>query len=78
MDRLPELEHLEVLNLYATNISDSSVDKLISYKSLKALYLWQTDISEDGLASLRQGLPDTRIDFGSALEIVVKDSTVTE
>ncbi|GAB4423724.1 MAG: hypothetical protein OHK0039_40450 [Bacteroidia bacterium] len=58
------LAYLQYLNLYGTPVSDAALDDLAALASLRQLYLWQTKVSPAGLDSLRQRLPQARIDTG--------------
>jgi hypothetical protein len=53
------------LDLARTRIIDVSVPFLIATKGLKRLDIRGTEISEDGVASLRGGLPSCEIITGS-------------
>ena len=56
------MPHLERLNLYANpGITDASVETLASIPSLRRLDVWQTGITEAGLARLRQLRPDLEL-----------------
>jgi Leucine-rich repeat (LRR) protein len=45
------LSKLEYLNLYGTNISDSSLQSLTALPQLKKLYVWETKVDSVGVAS---------------------------
>ncbi len=70
---LADLDHLEVLNLHSTSISDPQLEILEQIKSLRKVYLWQTEVSEEAVVSLRQKRPDLEVNFGNELQIVVKE-----
>jgi hypothetical protein len=70
---LSDLDHLEVLNLHSTAISDPELNILSEMKSLKKVYLWQTEVTEEAVAILRQKRPDLEVNFGNELQIAQKD-----
>jgi uncharacterized membrane protein len=70
---LTNLEHLEVLNLHSTKVKDDILPDIEKFKSLKSLYLWQTEVSEAAVDSLRTNLPDLEVNFGSRLIVKAKE-----
>lgn len=61
---LPKLRHL---NLYGNAlVTDAGVETLASSASLRELFLWQTGVSADGVARLREQRPDLAVDFGAS------------
>ena len=58
---LRRLERLEVLYLQETALTDASVETLKSLKSLRELSLAKTQITANGVAALREALPDCQI-----------------
>ncbi|HEY6563098.1 MAG TPA: discoidin domain-containing protein, partial [Pirellulaceae bacterium] len=61
IEHLHGLTHLEYLNLYGTTVSEASVQALGQLRELKQLYVWQTQLTDDGLAQLRKLLPDAAV-----------------
>lgn len=59
--RLTGLAELRYLNLYGTGITDRGLDDIAKCRRLEAVYLWQTAVTPDGIARLRERLPDARI-----------------
>jgi uncharacterized membrane protein len=56
---LPRLEHL---NLYGNaGVTDASMDVLAGLSSLRQLYVWQTGVTDEGIARLRQRRPDLEV-----------------
>jgi mono/diheme cytochrome c family protein/uncharacterized membrane protein len=56
---LPRLEHL---NLYGNaGVTDASVDTLVAVPLLRRLDVWETGITDAGIASLRQRRPDLAV-----------------
>jgi len=58
---LQELQHLEVLNMYGTQITDASIPIIAKMKSLRRIYLWQTEVSPAGMQQLETALPNLKI-----------------
>lgn len=57
---------LEYLNLYGNpGITDASVDSLVALANLRALYVWGTSISAEGLAKLHDARPELRVETGA-------------
>jgi hypothetical protein len=59
---LAQLEQLEDLDLYGSSVSDQSVAELAKLKSLKKLWVRKTKITPEGLARLKESLPQAEID----------------
>jgi len=45
-------------------VDDALLDVLASFPALEAVYLWETDVTAEGVARLRDALPDTEINDG--------------
>jgi hypothetical protein len=58
------LDRLEHLSLSGPSITDASVPSLIQLKSLRVLKLVGTRVTGNGLAKLRQALPELEINWG--------------
>ncbi|MFN3169007.1 MAG: c-type cytochrome domain-containing protein [Phycisphaeraceae bacterium] len=58
---LPDLPALKWLNLFGTAITDKSLDALADYTALDKLYLTGTKVTAQGVAKLREALPDTEV-----------------
>ena len=54
----------QYLNLYATNVTDKTLSHLTGLKKLRRLYLWQTGVTDQGVAMLEKALPDLAIERG--------------
>ena len=62
---LKSLRQLEYLNLYGTAVTERGVSRLVSkLPELKKLFLWQTQISEPEMASLKEKHAQINIDGG--------------
>ncbi len=59
-------QHLEELVLSQTNISEATSEFFLTMPKLSELYLWGTNFTPSGIASLRQQLPEVMIDFGDS------------
>jgi hypothetical protein len=68
MENLKGLVNLEYLNLYGTEITDASLVHLEGMKKLKSLFLWQTKVTDEGVATLKQALPQVEIVRGLDLD----------
>jgi hypothetical protein len=67
VEALAGLPRLERLNLYAnTGVTDASVDALAGAASLKTLAIWQTGMTDSGIARLRQRRPDLAVQGAAA------------
>ncbi|MCC7419905.1 MAG: serine/threonine protein kinase [Planctomycetaceae bacterium] len=60
---------LEWLSIASSRISDRAVDDLISLRRLRHLVITDTQLSEAGLARLRKGLPDCRIEWSDSVTV---------
>ena len=60
---LKGLVNLEYLNLYGDGI-DANLPNLQDMKKLKKLYLWQTKVTDAGVAKLQKSLPQVEITRG--------------
>jgi hypothetical protein len=58
---LKNLENLEYLNLYGTQVSDAGLEHLKGLKNLRKLYLWESKATNEGVAGLQQALPEAEI-----------------
>ncbi len=67
---LTELSHLEVLNLHTTKVDNNLIGEIEKFKSLKSLYLWQSEFDENAIDSLRNAYPGLEVNFGSRLEVL--------
>jgi hypothetical protein len=60
--RSPQLEHL---NLYANaGITDAGIEALAAISTLRELHLWQTGVTPNGAARLRELRPGMFVDLG--------------
>jgi uncharacterized membrane protein len=67
LESLARLPKLESLNLYANSgITDAGLRALARSAALKRLYLWETGVSEAGVAELEQLRPDLAVQMGAA------------
>jgi Leucine Rich Repeat (LRR) protein len=67
LESLARLPNLESLNLYANSgITDAGLHALARSASLKRLYLWETGVSEAGVAELEELRPDLAVQMGAA------------
>lgn len=75
---LTNLEHLEVLNLHTTKVGNTIIGDIEKFKSLKSVYLWQSEVSATAVDSLRTSNPDLDVNFGSKLQVIVAKAEVKE
>jgi uncharacterized membrane protein len=60
------LPKLEVLNLYGNEaVSDAALDTIAAMAGLRTAYLWNTGVTPDGVARLRETRPDIEIRVGA-------------
>jgi hypothetical protein len=52
--QLRELQHLEVLNLTSTEVTDAAVDEILKLKSLRALCLGNVTVGPEAVARLKE------------------------
>jgi uncharacterized membrane protein/mono/diheme cytochrome c family protein len=65
---LAGLTELTYLNLHGnTEISDAAIEELAKLPKLQSVYLWNTGVSPQGAARLKQLRPDLAIDLGEEL-----------
>ena len=64
LSTIAKLKYLEYLNLYGTEVSDNGIKELRGLEHLKTVYLWKTGVTEDGAASLKEEMPNLKIDLG--------------
>ena len=61
--KIKNLQFLRYLNLSGTKVTDGAIKDLAQMKDLEELYLWNSEISEKGVESLRSALPNTKVVF---------------
>ena len=59
--QLAPLENLYYLNLYGTAVSDAAIDDIAALKGLKKVYIFETKITIDGVAALKEKRPELKI-----------------
>ena len=62
------LENLRYLNVYATKVSDAGLEHIKGLKNLKRLLVWQSQVTPDGMAKLKESLPECTIIAGLELK----------
>ena len=67
LDAVAQLEGLEWLNLYGTQVTDAGLMKLKGLGNLKKVYLWQSKATADGAKALKVELPSLEVIFGVGL-----------
>ncbi len=72
--RSARLPYLDYLNLYATSITDEGLQHLTGLPRLRALYLWQTEVTPAGAERLRAALPDLDVNLGVAMPAEAADA----
>ena len=58
---LSQFEHLDELKLSDVRLSEAGVEAVLALKGLTRLELYSTEITEEGLQRLREGLPKCEI-----------------
>jgi hypothetical protein len=62
LSRLGSLEHLGSLNLFGCrSLGDEAITALARLESVQRLYVWQSGLTENGVARLRAALPGVQI-----------------
>ena len=51
------------LNLSENKVSDRGLKSIAAIKSLKEVYLWGSEVTEEGAAFLQKELPEAKIIF---------------
>jgi hypothetical protein len=64
LDAVAQLEGLEWLNLYGTQVTDAGLMKLKELGNLQKIYLWQSKATAEGAKALKADLPGLEIIFG--------------
>ena len=64
IEALQKLEHLTELNLYGTRVSNNTLITLGQMKSLKKLFVWNTRITDKGIADFKALHPDVEVIAG--------------
>ena len=59
---LSSLKHLKELGIMSRQLTDNAIEYLLPLTTLHKLYLFETQISENGFARLRSGLPNCEIE----------------
>ena len=59
---LSSLKHLKELGIMSPQVTDNAIEYLLPLTTLHKLYLFETQISENGFARLRSGLPNCDIE----------------
>ena len=54
---------IEYGNLSGTKVSDGAVKDLSQMKDVEEIYLWDSQVTDKGVESLRKALPDAKIVF---------------
>ena len=61
---LTGLENLSELNLYGTSVSDAAFSSLGQMEGLKKLFLWNTQVTQKGIAAFEAQHPDVEVIAG--------------
>ncbi len=59
--RLGHMQHIEVLSIKSTNLSDVGLMELINWPNLQSLNLVDTQVTDSAIASLRELHPNLRL-----------------
>ena len=63
---LAGMEHLQVVNLYRTRVTNSGVARLQGLKELTDVDLRYSRVTRNGVDSLRAALPDSKVQFAGS------------
>lgn len=58
---LSALNELDWLNLYGTGIGDGALPHIAKLRKLKSIYLWNSKVTEEGIAKLSQTLSSAKV-----------------
>ena len=61
---ITDIEYLQYLNLYGSQVTEKGVDRLLKLPSLEQLYIWQTQVEQEQLAILQKDNPSIEINGG--------------
>ena len=61
---LKNLENLEKINLYGTNVSNLIFENLVEFKKLKKIYLWKTNVTKNEVDKFNLENSDKQIFLG--------------
>ena len=61
LKQLAPLANLAYLNLYGTAVSNAAIDDIAGIKSLKKIYIFETKITIEGVAALKEKRPELKI-----------------
>ncbi len=78
LDNVVQLEYLEALNVYNTNVSAEDLEAALTAPGLKRVYLWQTGIPDSIVDGWRTQYPHLQFDSGSGLQVVKADSSAAQ
>lgn len=70
---LKEMEDLTYLNLYATKVTDEGLKHLTGLKKLRKVYVWQSQVTENGMKSLEKQIPGLKVIGESKLPKATKE-----
>ncbi len=59
--QLAALENLSYLNLYGTAVSDAAIEDIAAIKGLEKVYIFETKITIEGVAALKEKRPELKI-----------------
>jgi uncharacterized protein involved in tolerance to divalent cations len=48
------MPHLTYINLVGTKVTDEGLKKVAALKGMKSIYVWQSDITEQGIQDIRK------------------------
>jgi PleD family two-component response regulator len=55
------MENLSYLNLYGTQVTDAAIDDIAAIQGLAKVFIWQSQITIDGVAALKEKRPELKI-----------------
>ena len=70
IESLSGLEHLEVINLFASQLTDEGLAKFSSFKNLKRLYVADTEVTESAVKKLRELSPRLKVSYLNAKKVI--------
>lgn len=61
---LPVLPRLESINLFGTEVGNDVLMHLAKFPSLKRIYTWQTNVTDEGISALKESRKDINVENG--------------
>ena len=70
LEKLADNPTLEQLNVAGTKVTDTSIPLLLALPALTHLWVWESQLSADGIAQLRAKRPELKLNAGDSADAV--------